>query len=846
MTTLVYTPGITAVVQTVHDGLVDVSDDITDGTLSLVENGSHSLRITLNNPYRKYDGVFQPNDRIVVQLKRINWLQVFSGLLGDVPLYSTFPKQVSLSAECNLKILRNWPWDAHSLKAFQLIHGNRDTAAQDGGISKIISDVLTQVVGWPTSKIHIGSVPGEWYDTFQSIYSGIADESAYAESVLGNNPLIAGNPISSAAAASTMSAVPGQIGPVTAADEQIPVTYNEIPIILQTIRQVESGNNYTAVNNGDGKGNDRATGAYQFMTSSWDNYKGYGDAFLAPPSVQDEKATAYVKYIIDRYGGLAVNIPYGWYYPKVFKDPSLLDQVPAANEGNKLTIRQYGRKWLGVYKAFYTAANGTAPSSSGASPTSSGYNPSSTTGATALYPIPIGVDRLIASESSWGGYENGKIPSSAMRYTSRTGYGHPAAIESFTLLLAEADKAGLDLKGSCYRSYEAQVAGAAQSSYFSTPGNSNHGWGLAIDIQCLTGTPASAQYDSAAYTWLKSNAWKFGWGHPAWAQKGASKEEPWHWEFFAFSNFKDSYASAPGSGANPFDPASGQGMAGFSGDEIRQLYGVIGLWFGSEDEISEESVYLTGLKATMNDSPVLETIQGLVQAAGRRFCTAPNGDFVAWWPDFWGQYKTSGRMNVELIELEDFAINWSDKSMVTHQFVEAPFLAQNLGPLPSGLRDPISAMLTRGVATVEIPRFMEQIINMDTTKYPWLKDPAALLSRFGARIRRSSANEIAGGPQEFWYAVQLFLDAWASMFRSTVPTTFMPEVYPGMILAIPELGVQFYVTGVNHQWDFSNDVGFTTSIDVIAPSATDGSGFYLLPKGTAPSRGLGRLNVIRS
>ena len=102
MTTLVYTPGITAVVQTLHDGLVDISDDITDGSLSLVENGSHSLRLTLNNPYRKYDGVFQPNDRIVVQLKRINWLQVFSGLLTSVPLYSTIPRPVRLSADCNI------------------------------------------------------------------------------------------------------------------------------------------------------------------------------------------------------------------------------------------------------------------------------------------------------------------------------------------------------------------------------------------------------------------------------------------------------------------------------------------------------------------------------------------------------------------------------------------------------------------------------------------------------------------------------------------------------------------------------------------------------------------------
>lgn len=833
MTTLVYTPGITAVVQTLHDGLVDISDDITDGSLSLVENGSHSLRLTLNNPYRKYDGVFQPNDRIVVQLKRINWLQVFSGLLTSVPLYSTFPRPVRLSADCNLKILRNWPWDAHSIKAFQLIHGQRDREAQDGGISTVISNVLQQVVGWPAEAIHIGAVPSEWYQKFQTIYDGINDESSYAESVLGSNPLIGGSPISAPAA-------PANIGVVTAEDERIPATYDEIPIILQTIRYVESGNDYKAINNGDGHG-DRATGAYQFMTSSWGNYGGYGDAYLAPPSVQDEKATAYVKYILDRYGRLAVNVPYGWYFPKVFNDPTWLDKIPAENEGNNMTIRQYGRKWLGVYKSFYLQARGTEATAS--APTSIDVLPHDSS-STALYPIPVGVDRLVASESGWGGYQNGKVPSSAMRYTSRTGLGHPAAIESYTLLLAEADKAGLDLHGSCYRSLEAQQAGAAQSSNFATPGNSNHGWGLAIDIACLVG--GSEMYDSRAYDWLSMNAWKFGWGHPTWARQGGSKPEPWHWEFLAFPNFKDSWASAPGSGVNPFDPASGNGIAAINGQDMRQLYSVISMWEGAEDELSLDSLLLVGAKATMNDSPVLETIQGLVSAAGRRFCTAPNGDFIAWWPDFWGEYGTAGRMNVELIELEDFAVDWTDKGMITHQFVEGSFLAQNAGPLPQGLRDPISAVLTRGVATVEIPRLLEQIIKMDTAKYPWLKDPAALLRRFGARIRRTQVSEIAGGAQEFWHAVQLFLDGWASMFSTTVPTTFMPEVFPGMILAIPELGVQFYVTGVNHQWDFTNDVGFTTSIDVIAPSATDGSGFYLLPRAGKPTRGVGRSRVVLS
>jgi hypothetical protein len=68
-------------------------------------------------------------------------------------------------------------------------------------------------------------------------------------------------------------------------------------------------------------------------------------------------------------------------------------------------------------------------------------------------------------------------------------------------------------------------------------------------------------------------------------------------------------------------------------------------------------------------------------------------------------------------------------------------------------------------------------------------------------------------------------------FMANVPVTFMPELYPGMLLKIPEFGVQFYVSEVTHSWDLAGGAGFNTSVSVMAPSALDGSGFYLLPKG---------------
>lgn len=59
-----------------------------------------------------------------------------------------------------------------------------------------------------------------------------------------------------------------------------------------------------------------------------------------------------------------------------------------------------------------------------------------------------------------------------------------------------------------------------------TPGRSNHGWGLAIDI-CSSET-GSAQ----AMSWLRTNGPVFGWENPPWARRGGSGPyEPWHWEY---------------------------------------------------------------------------------------------------------------------------------------------------------------------------------------------------------------------------------------------------------------------------------------------------------------------------
>jgi LAS superfamily LD-carboxypeptidase LdcB len=62
------------------------------------------------------------------------------------------------------------------------------------------------------------------------------------------------------------------------------------------------------------------------------------------------------------------------------------------------------------------------------------------------------------------------------------------------------------------------------------PGNSNHGWGRAVDI---TADDQLLTCQSAAFGWLDENAHLYGWVHPIWAACGEPKQEAWHWEWGA-------------------------------------------------------------------------------------------------------------------------------------------------------------------------------------------------------------------------------------------------------------------------------------------------------------------------
>ena len=109
---------------------------------------------------------------------------------------------------------------------------------------------------------------------------------------------------------------------------------------------MESRGDYTIAPN---RGN--ASGAYQFIESTWNGYGGYSHAYLAPPWVQDERAAADVNRFLAQWKNDVSMIPVMWYYPRAATDPALMDVVPVPSAGNILTIREYQQRWLAVFSS---------------------------------------------------------------------------------------------------------------------------------------------------------------------------------------------------------------------------------------------------------------------------------------------------------------------------------------------------------------------------------------------------------------------------------------------------------------------------------------------------------------
>jgi len=137
-----------------------------------------------------------------------------------------------------------------------------------------------------------------------------------------------------------------------------------------------------------------------------------------------------------------------------------------------------------------------------------------------------------APVSSYGSV-NGFLPPTSL-CPLRTAAGHRLrtdAAQAFDAMSsARAADTGAPLcVTDSYRDYASQVdVFARKPSLAATPGRSQHGWGLAVDL-----CGGAERFGTETDQWLRANALEFGWVHPAWAGPDGSRPEAWHWEYGA-------------------------------------------------------------------------------------------------------------------------------------------------------------------------------------------------------------------------------------------------------------------------------------------------------------------------
>jgi hypothetical protein len=254
-----------------------------------------------------------------------------------------------------------------------------------------------------------------------------------------------------------------------------------------------------------------------------------------------------------------------------------------------------------------------------------------------------------------------------------------------------------------------------------------------------------------------------------------------------------------------------------------------------------ESYALAGERSLMNDQPLLPFIEQLATASLRHFQSMPNGNFFAFYPDYFGglNHRTP-YWEIQDIEIIDGVIHLNDDALATHVYtvgdvsafdgqitledkiqssgvvtVFNAFLADFLNGLPEAppKDEKSDAKDKREEAYIEAGKDLPTLRNKDRA--------IAFVKKYGARPYFEEAPMVRSPYYEAFLAYQRFCLLWSRQFIAEFTTTFMPELFPGGIVTFPNHGLQCYIDEVEHRCSYTD--GFTTHVNLSAPSSSPGT-----------------------
>lgn len=844
MSTLVYSPGIQIRIATAKHGIIDVSEDCVSGGIVLSENALHTFNFALLNQKRKYDGVFTPMDRISIRMKRLRWMQIMSGYLTKVPHLTAFPGSVQVTGECSLKRLKNYFWDPGTTHS-QLLLGDLQSglgAENDQGLKDLFVRLVTDVTDWPAEKIHVADIPGDWFSAMKPVLESVEYETARAmQSNAGT--IFSGGSIN-------------KIGTTRHPDFDESKKIGYLPDTSGMVTWF-----------GGPKG-----GAYGSRMNLWDSHGALPDNRRPGPLGPWFCAMRWPYFDVHNKWAISDtatrNESQNWW-----RFRKILAFCPRTNRAVCVGAADWGPRYHHTGDAKHGRSDGdrvldlseTAFNALGAvgfdqvqvrfAPDNMDYGPVSPEQwqQATVQDFLDQADSPLANLLFGGGASSNNKTAGSGFFSSITdkitgaitggaalNSGQPGGVKFEPNPNPPVGPGTTPPHVWAAWQFITESFGATIVDARAGRGNtSDHPTGHALDIGGTRET-----LDKVAY-WFAENPNYFDTKYVIWWDSVITPTDTRGWreynegalgrgstvttrhEDHVHLSFRDTGRTSPGTmGGAPnnnwvsrfgSEPGNGPGAPLV---QASSLPGSI--------QAAPSSDQLQGPLALMNDSPFLEDLDPLIKASMRSFCSAPNGDLIAWFPDYFNNYGVAGSVVVRDIELLDLKISWSDDRMKTHQFVSG----SNLGFGASGVGSSVGLdqqAIMKGIASIDFPQILAALFGTESIGDA-INLRKRILKRFGARQQFVPKSVLAsGGPAEFWYAVFLFMENWANMFSASINLTFMPELYPGMLIEVPSFNLRMYVKQVSHQWDFGGG-GFTTSITATAPSRLDGGGPLNLPE----------------
>lgn len=807
MAVFMYAPGLKIYISTQNNGILDVSEDITQGSMVRRSSGVSSLTFTLQNARRKYDGVFIPNDRIIVMMKRLAWMRTFTGYLNAVPLVTAWPMAVQFTASCTLKRLQYYFWDP-GLPASQALIAQALTATSnpdDGGVANAVTTILQSVVGWPAANVHIAGIPQGWlkwaYKIAKNVQAELAEADALAQqfyAVLGANGTVGGVLQGGAVASNALKA--GRYGGVTLSQAQA----NMAVLIFN----VGASLNATS--------RDRVVAiAVAMAESSLGRNVGPNGSHYGVYQQNPNDGWGTVAQVTNPTYAATV------FYQALFKiqnrDSMTIGQEGQAVQKSQFASGQNYQQFASMATQVVNVLSGGAGSSLSVSPVIQGTSPNKAgkTSANAFLQTALTlVEQHPQIRYQLGGDSppNSAVPT-ALDCSSfvQWAYFHTLGSLKGMPRTSEGQSAWCKSSGSIISAQQGlNTQGALM--FLGQPGSATH-----VEISLGNGHQTVGAHSTGTYA-------------------GVVNSSASYWTCAGLVPNLD-YSGAAGGGAAVTGAATGSAAA----QGVQLSTGSAQPWYNPHDPFdvlfgsspwvpsfstldTALSEALTGPRALLADQPVLPYIKNLMGSCLRAFSSAPNGDFIGWFPDYYGLWGTAAIMQVEPIELQDFSVWWDDTNLVTHQYTVAPPAVNQLDLATGTVQNvgPLVAATTSGVATIDIPAIMYALFGLEATQSQAQAFIDYVYRRFGARPDYEQLPGVVGPQGEFFSALYLFMQSWAYQYNADIPITFMPELWPGMLIQIPAFGFQAYVTTVTHNWQFGPGGGFSTTVNIAAPARLPG------------------------